>query len=181
MNTKQRNAADELRRLADHHQNVRIREHTDVLVDAIHRFESEGVRHKDLGFLTGAVWSQTRLAHCQRELRPQLRPLEDDKLVEAFQVVFVADFALERLDSNRWRLTWDEYQDDVARQGYAGIPEGDYDGDQLIDFMLGSFETPGHFCLLYNTYMERPQGLAIFPYDHQDRNTYIKCSYTGVG
>lgn len=181
MNAQEQEAVRELTRIAEHHKNVRIIDNLNILRQGIQRRESEGVRHKDLGFLTGAVWGQTRLVHCQRELRSILRPLDDDKLVEAFHVVFVNDFALERQDSNRWRLTWDEYQDEIPQQMYPGIPEGDYDGDQLLDFMLGGFESPGHFCLLYNTYMEGPQAVAIFPYDHQDRNTYVKCSFKGVG
>jgi len=85
MNSKEQNAVDQLRRIADFNsEGIRIREHTDVLVSAIHVYESEGVRHKSLAFLTGAVWSQVRLADCQRVLRPVLRTLDDDKLIEAF-------------------------------------------------------------------------------------------------
>jgi hypothetical protein len=181
MNAQEQEAVRELTRIAEHDKNARILDNLNVLRQGILRRESEGVRHKDLGFLTGCSWLSVRIAETQADLRPVLRPLDDDKLMEAFHVVFVNDFALERIDSNRWRLTWDEYQDDVAQQGYKGIPEGEYDGDQLIDFMLNNFETPGHFCLLYNTYMERPQNKAIFPRRHQDREVFIQCGFRGVG
>lgn len=133
----------------------------------------------DLGFLNNCRWRVCNRAGVAEIARPCLMNKPDEALIEIFYDCFVADFKLEKVESNRFRLEWGEYKAcDLGKPWYKGLVPGVYTGEELIEFMLNGFETPAHLCSMFNKVMRTHFQLPykfIMPWNGRDE--FLMCEY----